>query len=300
MENSQKVFQHLDKLRMDYHLTVGQFCDGITTDRQYRRYLSGDSFVSPKNLEQFCQKLRLTIDEFYFSFYNNDKREYQKVVQIYKLLGKRNVQEAKELMDQLPHKQYLTEETQQFLEYCEIMYGFYTKQYTQAHTIDLLRNIIDYPHCTNKNTISLIEIITIRTIVWQQALLGIFDDADVLYAMIENPKRQFVNENTRSFMPNIYETLSKTYGIKEDYKLAIQLAEKGIKASIEGNYVSALLVLYYTLSTCQYRIGNRQSAYESAKKAVATAIALDDQSNLDKLNKMLQKEQGYSFDITKI
>lgn len=297
MEINQKVFQHLDQLRIDHNLTVEVFCDGITTDRQYRRYVSGDSVVSPKNLGLFCKKLHLTIDEFYFSFYHNDTREYQKVVNIYELVSARQLEQAKEAMNQLPKKEYLTEETAQFLTYCEILYGLYCKQYTAAHAVELFCSIIDYPECTKKNTISLIEVITIRTIVWQNALLGKFEDADILYAMVENPKRQFVNENTRGFMPNIYLTLSKTYGMKEDFTLAIQLAEKGINASIEGNYVKSLMILYYVLSTCQYKIGNRQSAYESAKKAVATAIALGNDKDLLKVNNMFQKEQGYSFDI---
>ena len=74
---------HIDDLRISKGLTVNQLCESICDDSTYRRYKNGKKDIPIYKLNQFCEKLNLSLDEFISNTMSKKSIEYQKVYNLY-------------------------------------------------------------------------------------------------------------------------------------------------------------------------------------------------------------------------
>ena len=80
MDNNRlRYIYHLDSIRIKKKVTVEKMCNGICSDRQYRKYLSGINNISDQKIMDFCNNLSISPRDFYYSLNEKDLYEYQEI-----------------------------------------------------------------------------------------------------------------------------------------------------------------------------------------------------------------------------
>ena len=294
-----QYFVHLDNLRRKSSIKVKDFCENICSDRHYRRYLSGENYISQEKLLQFTKKLNISTYEFYNSFYNFKGTEYHKVSELYALISKRKFVEATDLFKILNKKKMTSQQTKEFFEYCAILLNYHNKTITNSNALDRYRKLIDYPNCTNKDDFTFMEISVIDKIALLCSEHQDYVPTDFLFDILYNKKINYVSSNTRYYLPSIYSNVAMIYGMKGDIQKSIDIAIDGISYSLRIGDNSSLINLYYLVSYGYKLIGSSTLAEEYATYCISTCISKKDDQSFIKFNNLFKREQGFELEITK-
>ena len=119
-DNSVNYALFIDKLRRDARISIIDFCEGICSDRQYRRYINGNQLITQINIRLFSQKLGLVISDFYYSYHKQDNEESQKVNAIHKDIINGRFNDAKYGISQMENHKFLSVQSKRFFRFCEI------------------------------------------------------------------------------------------------------------------------------------------------------------------------------------
>ncbi|MFK5883477.1 MAG: helix-turn-helix domain-containing protein, partial [Candidatus Izemoplasma sp.] len=76
----------LDDIRRQKKITITNLCDGICSDRQYRRYMSGEHLLSQEKIYTFCEKLGISPGDFFYASLSKDKFDYRELYTLYSFL----------------------------------------------------------------------------------------------------------------------------------------------------------------------------------------------------------------------
>ena len=95
LDNYQRHMEYIEYLRKESKISRTDFCEGICSDRQYRKYINGESIMKQDKLLLFCKKLGFTIEQFYFSFNEYDKEETKIVMKFYNAVSNKQYETAK-------------------------------------------------------------------------------------------------------------------------------------------------------------------------------------------------------------
>ena len=120
MDNDRlRYIYHLDSIRLKKKITVDEMCNGICSDRQYRKYLSGVNNISDQRIMEFCNNLSISARDFYYSLNEKDLYDYQIIRDLYyKIINKKYLSVTKTL-DNLSKRDNLNKQNTRFYEYCK-------------------------------------------------------------------------------------------------------------------------------------------------------------------------------------
>ncbi len=297
MDIQTKYILHLDELRKEAKIKLSAFYKNIVDERTYRRYRKGDTKPSQEILLAFFDRLGLSHDEFYNSFYKSDQLDYNRIGRLFALITNNRLNEAYEELKILNSKRLITNESKRFLELCNIFYEIYSPNPSYPQILNNLRKLIDYPKCTNKKLFSFTELAAIRQIAVIQSKYKKYEDANIFYKILTTEGFMSLTTNNRYFLGPYYASLSQIYGEKGDLELSLEVAEKGIDFSLKNKDHRSLPKLYYFASLCNFRLGLKETAFELAKKSIAICIATGDTATFKRYNNYYIKEQGFTFDM---
>ena len=292
--------QHIDDLKNQANFKTTVFCSNICSDRQYRRYLSGENLPTQERLHLFLSKLGITPNEFYNSFYTQDKNELSILYKGYNEIISGKHPEAMNTLSAIRKRSGLSEHSKRFLELCNIMLAHRTNQITSMNATDKLKKLIDYPNVLSKKSFTFLDIAAFNQIALIMVKHNNFEYIEELYDIVVIKKSLYLSSSNRYMLPAIYLAVSKSYGIKRDLSRCLEVAEEGIRYSLKINDSSQLSNLYYLASFCNFKMGNIDKSEEYAKKSIAICIGTDDKANLNLLSRLYREEQMMSFDLVNV
>lgn len=281
---------HIDELRRTSKIRTTDFCDEVCSDRQYRRYLSGEQIISQKNLHLFCVKLGLSPNDFYTSFYRKDNEETIKVTIIYKqILANENALAEENIINLRKHK-FLNIQSKRFYEYCIIRNNEITKKINSMLALDQYKVLGNYPDCLEKNTIDFVDVIIIDRIAHIEHIYNDDKALKFLYKLLFDRSIMYVSSHSSYLLPAIYNGVTKILVLKELYVEAEKIATTGINYCIEITDFHALSNLYYAKSFILFKLGKVNDAFSEAKKCLATAIAKNSEHEIELFTRLLKKD----------
>lgn len=299
MREEQRYAIHLNNLRKKYHLTVELFCHGICDARSYRRYLSGERVLPPEMIFQFCDKLHISINEFFYSFLQNDKEEYQSINKLYHLAQRNKIEEFFEEAKKLDPYQFSSEMNQKYYQYCVIHANFLGKRDTVAHILEQLSNLIDYPACLRNEAYNFVDILCLSLITSIEVQSKETKALTRLKAILNNPKLQYLSSDVTTLMPTIYASVSLYSYRLGDIQSSLDIAIAGIKHANNIHNNSQHYYLHYMASYCYYKLGDKEKADIHALKCLYSTILSEQPHLIEYYQKMLMKDYDYDvFDLS--
>lgn len=285
---SRRYAQHIDDLRAQKKVTITDLCTNVCSRRSYLRYVNGERPLPNDTLYKFCEKLKISPNDFYFSFLSNDQKEFQDILGLYDLIVQKEHSTLKvELKKRLNSMDQLNALSKKVLEYINTRYLLETKQITRLHAIDLMNKIINYPECL-KGT--LFDFGDVLCLIKLSDLQSNNEHQENILSLLENilidDSFRFISPETRMIMPDLYATLAISFGRLDKLDKCLTVAEIGIKQSIESGVNNALTQLYYAKALSLLKTGRVNEGMVYAGKCLSNTITRNDKRRL-KLYKQL-------------
>lgn len=290
MNISTKYAYHLDELRRKSKIKVNDFCDGICSDRQYRRYISGVYEIPQKSIILFSEKLGLSPVDFFNSFYLHDTEEYRKVNSIYYEIRNYKWKEVHRKIKELQNYRFLNVLTKRFYDFCIISTNELLKKVPKMSTYDSYKKLVNYPNCLKKTIFDFVDVITISQIAVIEYDIGKEEAILFLYRILYDRDFIYVSSNSRYLLPSVYARLARILGMKNKLIETERISTIGIEYSLTIGDIHALPHLYYMKSWALFKLGKVNIGMIEAKKCLASAIAKDNQQELEMFLKLIKDD----------
>lgn len=281
---------HIDELRRRSKITVDDFCDGICSDRQYRRYLSGVHRITQANIILFCRKLSLSMSDFYYSFHQQDSKEYMKVYEIFQEINNNNLKKAYRLIDDLESHKFLNIQSERWFSYCKITINVVSNKINSYTAYELYKKLVNYPSCLDKKVFDFVDIIIIMKIANIEYVLKKEEALIFLYKVLYDRKILYVSSDSRYILPSIYADVTRIFGMKDMIEEALTVSSNGIEYSLKIDDSHALAKLYYFKSYALFRLGKVNEGLLEAKKCIATTISRNDKKDEELYSRLIKDD----------
>lgn len=281
---------HIDELRRSSKIKVSDFCDGICSDRQYRRYISGAQIITQKNINLFCDKLELSTSDFFNSFYIHDKKEYQRVFILYNSINNGNLESARNIIDDFVNYKFLNIQNNRWFDYCKIKVNHLSGKITIYNALDDYKVLVDYPKCIEKKIFDFVDILIIMNIAYIENELGTKKALFFLYKTLIENKIVYVSSDSRHIMPAIYAGIARILASHDEVVECEKISSKGINYCLKINDIHVLPHLYFFKAASLKKLGNINKAMIEAKKCLACVITKDNKREIEIFYDLIWKE----------
>lgn len=285
-----KAIIHLDNIRIQKNMTVEELCDGICGDRQYRKYLSGDTNISEKRLMDFVNKLGISARDFYYSLYDKDRYDFNEIKNLYIKLEHKNYFDFTSKLDSLSKQEGLSFHNQRFLTFIETKYLIDKKDILETTAFSRFSEICEYPTCINKNVFDFVDIISLHLIAQLEYKTGKTGSIDLLLRILKDRNIMYLTSDTESILPSIYSNVSIILGRLGRVEEWIALALEGVNFCLANDYGKSLTRLYYSLSMAHKQLNNGTLAEHYAALCYSNAIARNNPNEAQQFFKLLEKD----------
>ncbi|ERJ12643.1 helix-turn-helix transcriptional regulator [Haloplasma contractile] len=288
-----RYIYHLDNLRLNKNFTVKQLCDGICSDRQYRKYLSGDNNISDQRLMDFCDNLGISARDFYYSLNEKDVYVLKHIKNLYYALTKKKYNKVSSLLENTHNIDLMTNQNRRFFNYCLIRFYYETKKYDEKHAISEASKYVDYPKCKDNNVFDFVDILFLLFIAQIEIHVGIQQGLKILLKILSNKNFLYLSSENRSILPPVYSTVSIMLGKLKLYDQCIEITDSGIDFCIKNSFNKSLTRLYYSKAVAHKMLDNLDLAKHYAVLCFTNVISRNNKSEIKLFYKTLMQD----FDI---
>lgn len=253
------ISKHIEELRVQRNIKRKALCEGILSDRQYRRYLNGHSSMPNEKVIAFVDRLGIDLFDFYLEFSNKSQLVLNKLKNAFNLINKSKFHEAKYILESIDEYELITDLQRLFFRFCTIMYEVYTDIIPKHIGYERIITLIDYPNIIKRSKINFVELVALESIV--SYLIVEKDDkkaVDYLYKILTSSDYEQSGINFM-LLPSIYANLSKVLVIQREYYRAIDVIDKGISICKKYEIFNSLSNLYYYKAYVSNALGNQEN-----------------------------------------
>ena len=241
-----RYIYHIDSVRIKKKITVDEICNGICSDRQYRKYLTGANNISDKKIMEFCNNLSISARDFYYSLNEKDMYEYKQIRGLYYKLINKKYFEVTETLKNLSKITNLNKQNARFYEYCKIRFLYENRHLDKDAVHKKYSKIVNYPNCIKNNAFDFVDIITILCIAQIEIELQIEDAMKLLIRILNDRNVLYLSAENKNILPPIFSSVSIMLGKLEKYLECIRVADEGVKYCIKYSLNKSLSRLYYS------------------------------------------------------
>ena len=290
LSDIQKTIIHLDNIRIQKKITVLELCEGICGDRQYRKYLSGETNISEKRLMEFVNKLGIGSRDFYYSLYDKDRYDFEEIKTLYLKLEAKNYEGFDEKLKALSKLEGLNSYNQRFLIFIQTEYSLGKKEISETQAIIKFSEISEYPECINKNVFDFVDIISLHLIAQLEYKQGKTGSVDLLLRILRDRDIMYLSSDNESILPSIYSNVSIILGRLGRIDEWISLASEGVKFCLKNDYGHSLTRLYYSLSMANKQLNKMDKAEYYAALCFANTITRKNINQAQQFYKLLKDD----------
>lgn len=291
MAEIHKMFMyHLDNIRIQKNIKIKCFCDGVCSDRHYRRLINGEQNVSEEKIIQFCNKLNISPSDFFYSFNEKNRYEYKKLQNLYQMLVNNDLDSFKIHSKKLQTYRFMNLQDERFFKYLNLKYASLLKLEQRQYLINQLSSICDYPSCSKNDAFDFIDIISLLLISEIQVEHGNEDALNLLKRILFDPEIKYINSDSRHILPSVFGSTAIMLSRLNHYDDSLIMAKKGIKYSLKYSDNNSLSHLYYIQSISQLRLGKRKKAEISASRCLFNTLVRDNEEEYKVFFTALKKD----------
>lgn len=295
IDSSKELALYLEKMRFLKGLSQEEFTDGIISNRQYQRYVRGESPMPYHLLDQFAERLNVKKEVILMEFELHEIKESQQVYDYYNAVINQEFDKAKHFRNNLDEDYFIVPENLFFFKYARLMESYLSKKVPFDFTKAELIKLINYPKVLNQIAFTLNEVIILST------LLDFVDSAEQekistkIGSFIQSPSLVWSGDQVISLNIIIFR-LAKYYGVHEDYENVIKYCDLGLKINRKIFSYRNCEYYHYFLALSYYRMNNLDKFQESVISCYYYIMVQDNhQFRLEQFSKYMKDDFNIDF-----
>lgn len=225
--SSQEYGKLIDQLRKDRLMSRQELVDGIMSQRSYQRFASGQSQVSNTKLNMLIDRLGLEPMNVKQYFAKHQESALFRFVEAHKEVMKLNYNEAKVKLATIDKDSLKTKISLQEYEYLTVAIERGLKNISQEETIELYKEIVNYPEILNYKVINIVEFNVLQLLNTLLTLKQDYSITEFFKKFLDSGNSSLISlEEDKSLV--IYAVLAQGYYNLKDYESVIDICNKGI------------------------------------------------------------------------
>ncbi|MDY0294307.1 MAG: helix-turn-helix transcriptional regulator [Acholeplasmataceae bacterium] len=292
---SKELTNYLERLRAARNISQESFTLGITSLRQYRRYLSGESDIPFQIIDKLCERLGVQTINLIRELETARTDESKEVDTFYNAVVYNNHLEVERLRKVLDHRAFIDNENRLVYQHSVTLYDFMNQRMTVEVAADLTKKLIGFNKISKQSIFTLTEMFILTSLL----------DLDPVAAdkeMISSRLKEILNDSSivlGSSVNYAYQIiifrLAKYSGSNKSYSDVINYCKLGIKHGMSLMNFYLLEYFYYYAALAYYRIGDIAN-YESMLMKCFVALHLDDnEKKIEKFTQMINRDFNINF-----
>jgi len=285
---------YLEKLRISRNISRNDFVSGILSERQYRRYLKGESTMPNDKISSLVGKLGLDLTYVYSNYFSKESNEKQYVESIYDFIKISDYKSAYELINEKTISEFNNVSNKQLFEVCKVICEKELLLKPDKLSIILMQELVGYPECLEKSEISFNELISLLFI--SNFFISEKKDESILNYLTDIIDKKELHRfyNSRSWLPSIYFTIARSHGILGNYDKVIEISSVGIKFCMKNDIMNSLNHLIYLKAYSHYKLGETEECKTEVRHVFNLLSLQKNKSRTDHFHELIKKHMHLS------
>jgi len=289
---------YLDNLRKSRNIPRGEFVDGIMSERQYRRFLKGESSIPFINVGLLVDKLGMNFSSFYTLFQNKINSDSEIAYNLYGMIIQKDYKNALEIVKTHSNFSFTSNSSKLLFNICSaiVKKELLLISEKQAHTNII--ELINYPDCLKYQKLNFSELIGLLTIS-EHLHSNCEDDRiiDFFSDKVSNNVKEILSLS-EGWVPSILFTIAKLLGLQGKHKEVLIVCTEGITFCHKHEIYNSLVHLYYTKALAYKYLDNESESIVAINNCI-DVLKIEHNPNKTKYFYSLISKYFPSFPIKK-
>ncbi len=294
VNSSVELALFLEKMRFMRGISQEEFTVNIISNRQYQRYIKGDSPMPFHLLDAFAERLGVKKDLLLLEFDSNALKETFNIINYFSAVNGNEVDKINHYRSIITPEYIINPDNRNFYHYTTFLLDFKSKKISAQTFKTNVSKLINYPKTLQNTVMTYFEVIILSNLLdfvevdeqlqIVKKLTDFFDNPDLVWS-----GNQLITYNIVIFR------LAKYFGIKEDHENVIKYCKLGIKLNHRAKSYNNLEFYYYFLSLSYYR-QNKILLYEESLYKCFNVLSFEDSSTkLTQFESWINKDFNIDF-----
>lgn len=286
-----KLLVFMDSLRYERKINQETFLSNIVSQRQYYRYIKGESEPNFEIITLLAEKLSLPIDRLINMFESEVLNEKKLVKDFFNLVLKKDFEKSQELYLIISKKNKLDTTSNLFLKIGKSLSDFYQGKITKINMIDQIKKACNYKILMKNNFLHDIELYSLGLIMEYSQK----DREEVLQKILTLMKKSKIfTGGNRLYVSQIYFWILKNLGRLGKYDELIDISSMAIDYSNKEFNSYLIEYVYYYKALAHYRLGKIKECQDALYYSIHKIMMLE--SNIQNhFRDMIYKDFGYDM-----
>jgi len=290
-----ELTNYLERLRAARNISQEFFTTGITSLRQYRRYLSGESDIPFQVIDKFCDRLGIQTINLMRELETARIDESKDVDAFYNHVVYNNHEKVNELRDAYSNKQFIDSENKMLFEHANILYDFMTQKINADIAAQKNKNLIHFEKINKQSIFSLTEMLIMTSLLDLDPILAEKQMIASRLKIILSDQSLVLGSSVNFAYPLVLFRLAKFSGSNKNYGDVINYCKMGIDHGLSMKNFYLLEYFYYYSALSYFRLGDLEN-YELMLMRCFVALHMDDNpKKIEKFTQMINRDFNISF-----
>ena len=284
---------YLETIRKKKKLSIAEATKGIISDRQYRRYVLGESEIPYHILAEISNNLGFTVEKILGESESLQRKQYEYVEDIFNSIVRRNFERTEELLKIDSNQEFMSETIKLYFDVSMVLYDNYLEKLSKSEAKQKIYELVNYPKILEQDIFDPVELIILSV------LTGYMEQSEkdpLINRLTDLLLEKKVTIGTE-FYARQYITirLAREHFINKNYQGTIDLCDNALLVSTRSKIHYNYDFLYYYIALAYQRLDNTLKAYEYLQKLYHYLLFIDEQIKFDSYTKKIKKDFGFKL-----
>lgn len=289
---SREICNYLEQLRAARNISQESFTQNVTSLRQYRRYLTGESDIPFPVIDQLCNRLGVQTMNFIMEIETARIEESKQIDQFYNYVVNSNEVEIQRMKDEFKSKDFIEVENRMLFEHSVLLYDVITNKVDLETATTLTKDMVNFQSISKQTAYTMTEMLILTSLLDLDTNTTETDEiADKIEVVLED-QRVVVGSSINTAYPLVLFRLAKYSGKKKEFNKVLKYCGLGIKHALKDKSFYLLDYFYYFSALAYYRLSDFDN-YESMVSRCFLALKIDDnEKKIERFEQLMERDFG--------
>ncbi len=289
---SREICNYLEQLRAARNISQESFTQNVTSLRQYRRYLTGESDIPFPVLDQLCVKLGVQTMNFVMEIETARIEESKRIDQFYNFVVNSNEVEIQRMKEEFNHKDFLETENKMLFDHSVLLYDVITNKIDLETACSLTKQMVNFQNMSKQTAFTMTEMLILTSLLDLDTNSIETDEiADKIEVVLED-QRVVVGSSINTAYPLVLFRLAKYSGKKKEFDKVLKYCNLGIDHALQDKSFYLLDYFYYFSALACYRLSDFDR-YEEMVTRCFVALQIDNNSKkIERFEQLMERDFG--------
>lgn len=295
MMKSQELCNYLERLRAARNISQESLVQGITSLRQYRRYMNGESEIPFQIIDKLCDRLGIQTINLIQEIESARTDESKEVDKFYNAVVFNNHEDVAKLRGTLEKRNFIDNENRLIFEHSVIIYDFMGHKMSLEVASEKTKKLINFDKIGKQTILTLTEMFILTSLLDLDPDENDKEMISTLLKDILNDSSIVLGSSINYAYQLIIFRLAKYAGHNKSFMDVIFYSKLGIENGTRLKNYYLLDYFYYFSALAYYRTGDLENYQEMLLKCFVALHLEDNQQKIDKFTSFINSDFNISF-----